>query len=251
MAKSVGVGNAAANGVLSAMLAERGFSGPALPLEGPRGFLAVMGEAADAAALSQGLGERWELSSNTYKPYPCGVVLNPVIEACLALHHEDGVRLGDVVGAELAGHPLLRQRTDRGLPRSGRESQVSAHHAVAIVLARGRAGLDEFSDAAVAHPDAGRLAEALRFVDDASQGVESATVTLTLRDGSRRRRHVEHARGSLAVPLTDADLGRKTQDLCAWGGSGVDPAPLLDALWHLDEHADAGRVMVLAAPAAG
>ncbi|MEO5671400.1 MAG: MmgE/PrpD family protein [Ramlibacter sp.] len=247
MAKSIGVGNAASNGVLSALLAEQGFEGPAFPLEGPRGFLKVMGEGANENALTEGLGERWELMNNTYKPYPCGVVLNPVIEACLALHHEERVRLGDVDSVELTGHPLLRQRTDRAQPHSGREAQVSAQHAVAVTLRHGKAGLDEFSDASVADPRSRELASRLRFKDDDSYGVEAAAVTLHLRDGSRVSRHVAAARGSLPMPLTDAELDSKLRTLCAWGGSGCDPEPLAQALWSLDERADAGSIMALAA----
>lgn len=235
MAKSIGVGNAASNGLLSALLAAQGFEGPALPIEGRRGFLSVMGERADAEALTKGLGERWELLNNTYKPYPCGVVLNPVIEACLALHHEGGVRLEEVEHVELTGHPLLRQRTDRPQPGSGREAQVSAQHAVAVVLARGKAGLDEFSDAIVGHPDVRQLATRLAFRDDDSYGVEAANVLLQLRDGRRLSHGVAAARGSLAVPLSDAELERKLRDLCAWGGSGCDAARLIEALKNADE----------------
>lgn len=246
MAKSMGVGNAASNGVLSALLAQEGFAGPAAPVEGPRGFLQVMGERADADAIAQGLAERWELQRNTYKPYPCGVVLNPVIEACLALH-EDGVRLAQVERVELTGHPLLRQRTDRPQPASGREAQVSAQHAVAIVLASGRAGLDEFSDASVAQAEAGALAQRLAFHDDATYAVEAASVRVQLRDGRQVERKIAVARGSLGAPLSDADLERKLQALCAWGGSGCDAAALARAVWVLDASPDAGALAALAA----
>jgi len=247
MAKSIGVGNAASNGLLSALLAARGFEGPARPIEGPLGFLKVMGDHADAESLVQGLGERWELLNNTYKPYPCGVVLNPVIEACLALYRESGVRLEDVEQVVLTGHPLLRQRTDRPQPGAGREAQVSAQHAVAVVLARGKAGLDEFSDACVAQGDLKKLSGRISFVDDENCGVESASVALHLRDGSRHSRHVVAARGSLAAPLTDAELEHKLRELCTWGGSGCDAGPLIDALWSIDATDNAGSVMPLAA----
>lgn len=247
MAKSIGVGNAASNGLLSALLAEQGLEGPALPLEGPRGFLKVMGESADLASVTRGLGEHWELMNNTYKPYPCGVVLNPVIEACLALCKEEEIALPNVDRVELTGHPLLRQRTDRPAPRSGREAQVSAQHAVAVALSRGRAGLDEFSDSSVSVVGSGELASRLTFVDDPSYSVESATVTLQLRDGRKLSRHVEAARGSSAMPLADADLEHKLRELCAWGGSGCEPQPLIDALWALDECEDAGALVALAA----
>ena len=49
-----------------------------------------MGEQPDLDCLINGLGEQWEIEGNSYKPYPCGVVLNPVIEACLALSQQLG-----------------------------------------------------------------------------------------------------------------------------------------------------------------
>lgn len=266
MAKSIGVGNAAANGLLSALLAAEGFAGPAAPLEGERGFLRVFGFEIDGDRLCGGLGERWEILSNTYKPYPCGVVLNPVIEACLALREAlwggpggpGGVdtaaiaSVARVARVELRGHPLLRQRTDRPHIGSGRESQVSAQHAVAVVLARGRAGLDEFSDAAVADPalQAARaaLGERLAFVDDAALGIEAAAVTLTLADGRSATHHVSQARGSLALPLDDAALDAKCRELARHGGSGVDAEPLLQKLWTLDREADAATLLRLARP---
>ncbi|GAA5236879.1 MmgE/PrpD family protein [Verticiella sediminum] len=247
MAKSIGVGNASANGLLSALLAARGFEGPAAPIEGPRGFLRVMGDGGGAQALAEGLGESWQLMHNTYKPYPCGVVLNPVIEACLALHREEGVRIGEVLRVELTGHPLLRQRTDRPRPASGREAQVSAHHAVAVALETGRAGLDEFSDASVARLAVQPPGFELVFRDDSAYGVESAGVRLQLRSGAVLEHRVAVARGSLGTPLSDADLARKLHELCAWGGSGCDAGPLLDALLSLDGSDDAGALMPLAA----
>ncbi len=98
---------------------------------------------------------------DAYKPYPCGVVLNPVIEACLALQARAGFDPAEIQSIKVTGHPLLRQRTDRPAVLTGRESQVSAQHAVAIALSTGRAGLEEFSDAAVQrgvpHLDARRV----------------------------------------------------------------------------------------------
>ena len=247
MAKSIGVGNAASNGLLSALLAAQGFEGPKMPIEGPRGFLRVTGERPDFESLTEGLGKRWELSNNTYKPYPCGVVLNPVIEACLALYAEAPVALDAIERIELRGHPLLRERTDRPAPHSGREAQVSAQHAVAVCLSSGKAGLDQFSDSAVAETARRGLAGRLSFVDDATFSVESSTVTLHLRGGEVRSRHVAAARGSLAAPLDDEDLERKLTDLAAWGGSGCAPRPLIDALWSLGYCGDAGTLMRLAA----
>ena len=72
-AKSVSVGNAARNGLWSALLAEKGFDGPPEPIAGAQGFLAAMDEPVNWDALTDGLGESWEVANNSIKPYPCGL----------------------------------------------------------------------------------------------------------------------------------------------------------------------------------
>jgi 2-methylcitrate dehydratase PrpD len=243
MSKSVSVGNAARNGLLSALLAQEGLAGPAAPLEGERGFLNVTCTRPDASRLTEALGREWALLSNTYKPYPCGVVLNPVIDACVALRRDARWTLDDIASVELVGHPLLRERTDRPDVRTGRESQVSAQHAVAAVLSRGRAGLAEFSDAAVAEPALRAFGSRLCFIDDPSWPVEAAQVTLVLRHGERLTHRVQAARGSLAAPLTDAELTDKLHELASFGASGVAAEPLAELVWTLDTAPDASAPM--------
>jgi 2-methylcitrate dehydratase PrpD len=248
MSKSISVGNAARNGLLSALLAAEGFSGPDAPLEGARGYLRVSAARPDLDAITDGLGRDWALSSNTYKPYPCGVVLNPVIDACLELRRDASWTLDDIERVELTGHPLLRERTDRPGVRSGRESQVSAQHAVAVTLARGKAGLAEFSDEAVADGSLKAFTGRLRFIDDASWDVESAQVSIVLRSGESVSRRVDAGRGSLAAPLTDEELAAKLRELVAYGGSGVQPQPLTEMLWRFDREPDAATLMRMARP---
>ncbi|WP_341957578.1 MmgE/PrpD family protein [Pseudomonas sp. RC10] len=245
-AKSMGVGNAARNGLLSALLAQDGFVGPDQPLEGERGFLKVFGEQPRFDEISVGLGERWALLANTYKPYPCGVVLNPVIQACLELARDRTWGLDDIQRIELTGHPLLRQRTDRPDIRFGRQSQVSAQHAVAVSLATGKAGLAEFSDAAVSDQRLRALYERVHFVDDADYSVESAQVRITFNSGSVLTRTVDVSLGSLDAPLSDHFLEDKLRDLAAYGRSGCEPQPLIDALWALEQATDVGALMRLA-----
>ena len=89
MSKSLSVGNAAKNGLMSALLATDNFDGPQDPLNGERGFLKVFGKESNANEITDQFGKRWEILKNTYKPYPCGVVLNPVIEACLSVYEKE------------------------------------------------------------------------------------------------------------------------------------------------------------------
>jgi 2-methylcitrate dehydratase PrpD len=250
MSKSMSVGNAARNGLLSAILAKDDFSGPEFPLDGERGFLNVFGEKPTLEDLDGGLGSKWELLNNTYKPYPCGVVLNPVIQACLGLHDLFNSLCADVQTLEyieLTGNPLLRQRTDRPNIRTGRESQVSAQHAVGICLLRGKAGLLEFSDEAVADPRVAAIGKKLRFIDDTSMSVDAVKVCFKSQNQDAVVVVVDHAKGSLKDPLTDSDLEQKLRDLVAYGKPGYDPEPLIDQIWAIEKLDDVGQLMIMAA----
>lgn len=246
MAKSTSVGNAARNGLLSALLASRQFVGPEQPLEGMRGFLRVMGESADLSCITEGLGQHWEVQGNSYKPYPCGVVLNPVIEACLALARQPSVQqrlTSDLKCIELTGHSLLRQRTDRPGVTSGRASQVCAQHAVAVSLLRGRAGLAEFSDDAVQDPAVQSLGQRLSFKDDDSYQIDAATVSLHFNSGDPVRMHIEHARGSVSHPLSDADLEHKFTELSARHLNPQQARALMDDIWNIEQLQDVSVLM--------
>ena len=245
MAKSTSVGNAARNGLFSALLAARQFTGPDQPLEGPRGFLQVMGQAPELSCISEGWGQHWEVMRNSYKPYPCGVVLNPVIEACLELARQKDLpgRLQDLVSIELTGHPLLRQRTDRPDVRTGRASQVCAQHAAAVSLLRGRAGLAEFSDAAVQDPNIRSLGRLLQFRDDPAYAIDAATVTLRFQHGPAKSLHIEHAKGSVSHPLTDTDIEDKFHALSARHLDRDQALRLIDNIWNVERMDNVSQLM--------
>ena len=250
MAKSVGVGNAARNGALAALMARHGVEGPPCPLEGPRGFLNVMCDAPDAAALEAGLGRDWQLARNMLKPYPCGVVLNPVIDAALAARADPAFSIDRIESIRVSGHPLLKARADRPAVTSGREAQVSAQHAIAVSLVRGTAGAADFSDEAVsaAAVVALRAKVAGVDIDPAASSIDAARLTIGLAGGSTIDVRIAVATGSREKPLSDQHVVAKFEALAAYGCPALEPGPLLAQLWRLDATSDAGAVMAAARP---
>lgn len=246
MAKSVGMGGAARNGLLSALLAQNGLEGPPAPLTGERGFLRVYADNPKPEALIDGLGSEWEIAKNTYKPYPVGVVVNPIIDACLRLRAREALTLGDVAEVEVTGHPLLRQRTDRPNVKTGREGQVSTQHTIAIVLLRGRATLEEFTDAAATETlRAGR--PTVVFHDEPGRNIASIDFLVRTRDGRELRETIETSLGSRGNPLSDAQLEQKLFDAAKLVGFKGDTRRLVDAIWHIEKAEDAGEIARLAA----
>ncbi len=249
MAKSTGVGNAARGGLLSALLAKGGVEGPPQPLEGPRGFLKVCSDAPRPEAAERGLGTDWEILRDMFKPYPCGVVLNPVIDACLSARSQKDFSIERIAGIVVRGCPLLKARTDRPDAATGREAQVSAQHAVAVSLLRGTAGAADFSDAAVKDTAVRALRALVRPLEvDAGMPVEAAHLSVRFIDGSSLEVTENAASGSLARPMTDEALKEKFASLSRYGCPSLDAGPLADRLWALADLSDTGAVMALARP---
>jgi 2-methylcitrate dehydratase PrpD len=249
-AKSLSVGNAARNGLWSALLAERGFSGPTAPIEGRQGLLSALAPSTiDWSALTNGLGDTWELAKNTYKPYPGGIVVHPAIDAALALRREPGFVLEAIDRIVVHGHPLLAARADRPNVTTGREAQVSVQHSVAAALLSGEASLAQYTDACVRDPAVLALRAKVQVVRDETIDVAGAALHILASDGTHRVVNVPAARGSLARPLTDREIEDKLRALAEHWCTGHNVEPLIDAVWSLDRADDASLPMRLAVPA--
>jgi len=245
-AKNVAVGNAARNGMLAALFAEAGYEAAPTAIEGPLGWARATGDVPDVTAMAGDLGTRWEAARNTYKPYPAGIVFHAVIDACLALREALGGSAERIESVTVAGDALLLARGDR-VVRNERDARVSIHHAAAIALTLGRAGVREFEMPAVTDAALARFRGnvAARLDDSLPRG--AARVQLRLADGSELARTVTTPRGSLEVPLTDAELEAKFRDNAALGGLGDRSDALIAELWSLDAAPSVQRLMQLLA----
>jgi len=245
-AKSVSVGNAARNGLWSALLAARGFDGPAEPLAGRQGFYNALGDVPELSRITDGLGESWEILATSYKPYPCGFVIHPVLDCVLDWRRAHPK--AEVARVVVRGNPLLAHRTDRPDVATGRESQVSVQHAVAAALVFGEAGVDQFTDACVNDPRVLALRRKVEVVRDESFSTIAAAVEITA-DGGTHRLSQTAARGSDVNPLSDGDLEQKLRTSAAALNPRHDVQPLIDAVWSLDNSGDVAGLAALAGKA--
>jgi 2-methylcitrate dehydratase PrpD len=207
-----------------------------------------MGKEPDLSKITAGLGRAWESARNTYKPYPCGIVLHPVIDALLDLRKAAKLDFESIRKVTVKGNPLLRQRTDRPKPASGREAQVSLQHTAAVCLMYGAAGLREFSDAVAAEPALQAFGKKVQLIDDAALPVETAEVVIHTADGRAHTREVKAPLGSLANPMSDAQLEAKARVLAAFGGPGCDIGALIGMCWQVAELDDVKKLIKRTVP---
>jgi 2-methylcitrate dehydratase PrpD len=245
-AKSVGVGNAARNGLWSAMLAAQGLAGPAEPLTGGQGYFHALAETPQLSFLTEGLGASWEIVKTAYKPYPCGFVVHPVLDCVLDWRREypDAV----VEKVTVNGNPLLAARTDRPAISTSGQSQVSVQHAVAAALVTGKAGIEQFGDACVNDPRVVALRGKVAVLRDESFATTAAAVEIATADGNVHQRAQRAARGSDDNPMTDRDLEDKLRDAAASAIPGNDVAALIAAIWTVEDCAAIAELAVLSVP---
>jgi 2-methylcitrate dehydratase PrpD len=245
-AKSVGVGNAARNGLLAALLAKDNFEGPAEPLNGKQGYFNALAETPKLEALTDGLGAHWEIMPTSYKPYPCGFVLHPALDCVLGWRRENPKM--EVVKVVVTGNPLMAIRADRPNITAGRESQVSVQHAVAAALVTGKAGLEQFTDDCVSEPAVQALRENVKVLRDEKISTVAATVEITTANGETHYLLQDAARGSDGNPMSDRDLEAKLRDAATGWNPGHDIAPLIEAIWQLDKSNDISALAALTVP---
>jgi 2-methylcitrate dehydratase PrpD len=244
-AKNVQIGNSARNGLFAALIAEQGFTASPRAIEGERGWARAMGDVPDLGALAGNLGGSWELMKNAYKAYPCGIVLAPVIDACLELGRDHNLAANSIDRVVVRGAPLLLARADRPQVPDERIAKLSLQHAAAVAFVRGRAGVAEFGEASVDDADIAAFRSKVVAVADATLEVNEAVVDIDVAD-RKLRSHITSPKGSLENPLTDEGIEEKIRDLARFAGSSVDMGRLVDAIWNLDRHEDASSLMAIA-----
>jgi len=209
MCTSLVPGLGARAGYMAALLAESGVTCSDASLEGPRGFADVFAPKAHIAHATDDLGERWELSQNMAKPYPCGIVIHPTLDACLEIARTPGFHAADIETVELGVNPLCLTLCDRPSPPDGQLAQVSLQHWAAAALARGAAGVPESTDAAVADPAILAVRAKIEARPNETVGRDGAFVRVRRRGHPPIDMRIDHGVGSLENPMSDADLDAK------------------------------------------
>ncbi len=227
-------------GLRAAFMAAKGYTSTSHHIDGDRGFLEMYAQKANPAAITDRLGSQFEVMRNTYKPYPCGIVLHPIIDACLALREENGIGHEDVARVQVKAHRNALILAGRRHPADRMQAKVSIAHWVATSLVDGVAGIAQLDR--VAAPEIVALRERVDAVEDAGIAPDQADVVIELRDGRKLHRYIEHGIGSADNPMSDRDLDRKFADLAEGVLDDAAMARLLTQCWRIGEAANAGDV---------
>jgi 2-methylcitrate dehydratase PrpD len=232
---------AAESGLLSGQLAAEGYSGPREWLSGKFGVHALY-ESGDAACITRGLGEVYENTRLSVKPYPSCQCNHAAIDALLALRTRHRLRPEDVAEIEVVISPYM-DRLVGGPYSPGEAPQVAAQFSVRYSLARtlldGRLGIAEVQKEAALDPAAAEWAARVRVTVDPENQANycPVTVRVTTRDGSVLSQTAAVVRGSAEAPLTSNEWKDKFSDCAGAAGNRItdqQAGAMIEAIMEID-----------------
>jgi 2-methylcitrate dehydratase PrpD len=209
MSKPLHPGKAAMNGLLAALLAREGFTGPVGVLDAPGGLAGTFLGAVPSVRAVEDLGKRFEILDNSTKPYAACHLTHATIDAARRIRDRWGPAADAIAGVECWMHPLALKVAAQPAPRTGLEAKFSSAFCAAVGLLRGDAGEAEFADAAVGDPVVSGVAARVQLHADPALPIWAARMRVRLGDGRALEEEVQAARGTPGNPLSLAEVEAK------------------------------------------
>ena len=244
MSKRLHAGKAASNGVLSALLAQKGYSGPYRVLEGRYGFPAVFAKEYDSRIMSEGLGENFRIREMGIKLHASCRMTHSPIDAALMLAEQydlnpDDVQKGEIRMGKVPADQLKKQDVKTFL-----DGQLSGPFSVALAICNRKAGYQDFmkgiNDRKVLD-----LTNRIHMVEEQSLGLteRTAIVNITTKDGQVHSQKVKLPRGEPEIPFSDEEVSGKFRDMASTclGERKIDNA--LDILTDLENMGDCSALI--------
>jgi 2-methylcitrate dehydratase PrpD len=224
MIKPFHSGRAAENGVLAALLAQRGWTGDQNILEAPLGFFHLFCGPGhyDAERCVNSLGKPFEIDRPgiILKKYPSCAFSHPAIDAALIITQDPQYDVSKLERVEGQIHSLADQILIHRNPQTGLEAKFSMEACVALALLDGRVNTKSFADRRLANKDFKEILKRVQRVVTANdkkgpRGFGPAEVRVLLKGGDIMEARVEKAKGNAENPMTGEEIREKYLDCCS------------------------------------
>jgi 2-methylcitrate dehydratase len=238
-------------GILAALLAKEGYSGPEHVLDGKEGLTHCLGPAWDLDVLTAGLGASWRITQCSMKAYPTEALTHAPISIVLALVRDHGLDADQVESVEvrtLARAADILSDPSKYDPKTKETADHSLPWCLAAAIADGRVTTEQFSEHKLHDPRIRSVLPRIKVVADpeieaAFPARQICKVTIRRKRGASYSGRVEYPKGDPRNPLTHDELLQKFDGLTS---SLLGPSrrqKLLDAVEGLDKAESIERLM--------
>jgi 2-methylcitrate dehydratase PrpD len=221
--KRLHAGWAAHSGVIAALLAREGFTGPGTIIEGRYGFLRSHSPNSDPSSLFENWGDPFKVMKTSIKPHACCRYKQGPIDGILEIMHQNSLNPSDVEEVKLgilkAGFPIVAQPEESKYnPKSIVDAQFSMPFGAAVAILHGRASLEEYTLKNIMSPEIKQMMEKIHCVEDPELERDfpekwPASVTLSTKSGQQYHTKIEFPKGDPENPLTWDELIHKFKNL--------------------------------------
>ncbi|MFC1824113.1 MmgE/PrpD family protein [Thermodesulfobacteriota bacterium] len=223
--KRLQAGHPAMCGLLSAMLAEKGFNGPSTIFEGNTGFLNAysLNREYDINQITKDLGNSWEFSKSSIKFYPCCRYSAGHLDACLEIvskFHPDpeSIRNISIRSSDFTINILTTPEDRKLRPKTTVDAQFSMPYQAASALIRGKVDIETFTEKCFTDPQVLELIKKVEWkIDEEFErrypASYSCAVTLEMNDGKKYTSVIDDPKGDHRNPMTQEEIEKKFIDL--------------------------------------
>lgn len=241
-------------GVIAAMMAREGYTGPVEVFEGKEGVFEVINSVEWRPEWPlKGLGKDFMITQCAYKAFPTEALTHQPISAALQVCQQQGLAAEDIteilVETTVRGADILSD-SSKYKPTTKETADHSLPYVIAAAVADGNVLPSSFSDEKLKDPRIWDLLGKIKVVADPEidalfPGVKRARVTITDNAGQSHTAQVDHAKGSPQNPMSDDEIVSKFRANAAEVLSKEQQDSVVDLTWHFDEVEDLGEYLNL------
>jgi 2-methylcitrate dehydratase len=230
-------------GVMAALLAEKGYSGPEHVIDGKEGLVHCMGPEWKLELLTEGLGESWRIERCGMKAFPTEALTHAPISAVLKLVQENDLQPDDIEKVEirsLARAADILADPSKYDPRSKETADHSLPYVIAAAIVDRQVTPAQFEPDRIMDPRIRAQLEKVEVTADPDieavfPELQRVMVTITTTGGDELTEQLDYPKGDPRNPLTDQEIEEKFDALASPVLSDGARGRLKDAVWKLDK----------------
>jgi 2-methylcitrate dehydratase len=241
------------SGVLAALLAEKGYTGPEHVIDGKEGLTHCFGPEWKLNVLTEGLGESWRITQCGMKFFPTEALTHAPISAVLDLVKENDLQADQVVKVQvrsLARAADILSDPSKYDPRTKETADHSLPYVIAAALADRQVTPVQFTMAKIMDPKIREQLHKVEVVADPEiekvfPALQRVIVNITTTDGRTLAKQLDYPRGDPRNPLSDQEVEEKFSALAEGVLSPQAQKKLKDAIWNLEKVRSVKNLMAL------
>ena len=240
MGKRLCPGHAASTGIISVLLAERGFTGSRRILEQRKGFCESFADEFDLSRIAADLGTVWETARTSLKPYSCCRYNHAPIDGLLDIMQAEGAAALDIERIVVRTYGIaVHNRPHRTHPTTLFDAKMSIPFSLAVAAYKRAVAEHDFTAELIDDPALQRFAERVQVEADPAMSAAfprewPAEVCVVLRDGREATRRIDYPKGEPEVPMSQTEVEAKFRDLAGVAITDAAATQVIEAMRVMD-----------------